>query len=110
MQGCKIGGEKTCSLAPLHHICLVSQDSESVEQSRLHRSRSAVAVQPSDGWFIPPCYWRWVASRRFILVMLWLVCLAYAGQRLYRARTEFDNRPDKSVEKYRADGNAGHTQ
>ncbi len=69
-----------------------------------------VAVQRSDGWFIPPLYWRWVASRPFLLVVLWLVCLAYAGQRLYRARTEFDNRPDKTADKHRADGNSGHTQ
>lgn len=67
-------------------------------------------MSSSDGWFIPPHYWRWLASRRVILLVMWLVCLSYAGQRLYRARTEFSNSPDKPVEKHRTDGNSGHAQ
>jgi len=54
-----------------------------------------------DSWFVLRCV---------LLVVLWLVCLSYAGQRLWRARTEFDNRADEPVEKHRADGNSGHTQ
>ncbi len=70
---------------------------------------AAVSSRP-EGWVIPERYWRWVETRQGALVLLWVLCLVYAGQRLYHARTEFGNLPDAPTDLRRADGNAGHTQ
>ncbi len=64
----------------------------------------------SDQWVIPERWWSWVGTRSAAVALLWGLCLGYAVQRTYHARTEFASSPDAPPELRRADGNSGHAQ
>jgi hypothetical protein len=69
-----------------------------------------VASAPADRSENRPRWWEWFGTRSAALVAVWALCLGYAAQRLYHARTEFGDRPATPADKRRADGNSGHTQ
>ncbi len=59
---------------------------------------------------IPERWWTRIGTRSAAVILLWGLCLGYAAQRLYHARTEFANKPDAPPDLWRADGNSGHAQ
>jgi arabinofuranan 3-O-arabinosyltransferase len=51
----------------------------------------------------------WSEYRIAVVILMWGICIAYAGQRINSARAEFSNRsPDP--QQNRMDGNSGHAQ
>jgi hypothetical protein len=61
------------------------------------------------GYVIPSRYWRWVGKRTTLVVLLWVVTLGGAAQRLRHALTWDDTPPDAPAHTRRADGNGAHT-
>ncbi len=56
-----------------------------------------------------PAWLKWITSRRLWYVVAWVLAVSVAGWRLDHARYEFANKPEWAADRFRPDGNRGHT-
>jgi arabinofuranan 3-O-arabinosyltransferase len=70
-----------------------------------------VGTANEHGYVIPPRYWKWLANRRLLHAVTWIVAIGIAAHHLHGGRTWLANEPDAPEHLRRPDaGGQGHTQ